>query len=64
MLSLIHSDAADDPSRVDLGGRRLIKKKKKKTNNKKIIETLNTKSSVKTEYTTRYIDYLRQNNDR
>ena len=29
-LSLIHSDAADERSSVDLGGRRIIKKKKKK----------------------------------
>ena len=28
-LSLIHTDAADDSLRVDLGGRRIIKKKKK-----------------------------------
>ena len=30
LLSLIHSDAADDLLCVDLGGRRIIKKKKKK----------------------------------
>mgnify|MGYP000120307341 CR=1 FL=1 len=30
MLSLIHTDAADDLLCVDLGGRRIIKKKKKK----------------------------------
>ena len=28
MLSLIHSDAADERSSVDLGGRRILKKKK------------------------------------
>ena len=30
ILSLIHIDAADERSSVDLGGRRIIKKKKKR----------------------------------
>ena len=30
VLSLIHTDAADERSSVDLGGRRIIKKKKQK----------------------------------
>ena len=32
MLSLIHTDAADEEDSVDLGGRRIIKKKKTKRN--------------------------------
>ena len=35
VLSLIHTDAADEEDSVDLGGRRIIKKKKKKKNKKK-----------------------------
>ena len=34
ILSLIHTDAADERSSVDLGGRRIIKKKKKKKKKK------------------------------
>ena len=39
-VSYTHSDAADDLTRVDLGGRRVIKKKKKKKTKKKKKKTL------------------------
>ena len=47
-LSLIQSDAADERSSVDLGGRRIIKKKKKK---KKKYTNTNTKKKQNRNHT-------------
>ena len=50
---LYTSDAADERSSVDLGGRRIIKKKKKTTNRKKKKKKTRRRKEAETEYKTR-----------